>query len=71
MPADVIKTILMKAKPNEYTGVLDCSIKILKSDKLALFRGFWPRYMRLGPLTILTLVFYERLKSLHGLRFEN
>lgn len=65
MPADVIKTLLMNAKPGEFHGIFHCVIILLKHDKLGLFRGFWPRYIRLGPFTILTFVFYEKLKSLY------
>jgi dicarboxylate transporter 10 len=64
MPADVVKTLLMNAKPGELKGIGHCVRDLLKRDKLGLFRGFWPRYIRLGPFTILTFVFYERLKVL-------
>lgn len=64
MPADVVKTLLMNAKPGELRGITHCVTDLLKRDKLGLFRGFWPRYIRLGPFTILTFIFYERLKVL-------
>lgn len=64
MPADVVKTLLMNAKPGELRGITHCVSDLLKRDKLGLFRGFWPRYIRLGPFTILTFIFYERLKVL-------
>lgn len=62
MPADVIKTLVMNAKPEERKGMWHTVLDVLKRDKLGLFRGFWPRYIRLGPFTILTFVFYEKLK---------
>lgn len=62
MPADVIKTLLMNAKPGEFRGIMHCGTDLLKRDRIGLFRGFWPRYIRLGPFTILTFVFYEKLK---------
>ena len=64
MPVDVIKTLLMKGKPGEYTGILDAARQAVMYDRLGLFKGFWPRYIRLGPFTILTFVFYEQLKLL-------
>lgn len=64
MPPDVIKTLLMNAKPGEITGIMHAIRIALKNDKLGLFRGFWPRYIRLGPFTILSFVFYEKLKLL-------
>lgn len=62
MPADVLKVLLMNAKPGEFRGIVHCVTDLLKRDKLGLYRGFWPRYIRLGPFTILTFVFYEKLK---------
>jgi dicarboxylate transporter 10 len=62
MPADVVKTLLMNAKPGELRGIVHCVTDVLKRDRLGLFRGFWPRYIRLGPFTILTFIFYEKLK---------
>ncbi len=64
MPSDVIKTLLMNGKPGEYAGILDATRKVLKHDKLGLFKGFWPRYLRVGPFTILSFVFYEKLRNL-------
>jgi dicarboxylate transporter 10 len=64
MPADVIKTLLMNAKPGELHGIFHTVGEVLKADKLGLFKGFWPRYVRLGPFTIITFVFYEKLKHL-------
>lgn len=64
MPPDVIKTLLMNAKPGEINGIMQATRMALRNDKLGLFRGFWPRYIRLGPFTILSFVFYEKLKVL-------
>ena len=63
MPTDVIKTLLMNAKPGELKGIIHCTREVLKVDTFGLFKGFWPRYIRLGPFTILTFVFYEKLKE--------
>jgi dicarboxylate transporter 10 len=65
MPADVIKTLLMNAKPGELHGIFHTAREVLKADKRGLFKGFWPRYVRLGPFTILTFVFYEKLKYVY------
>ena len=62
MPTDVLKTLMMNAKPGEIKGILHCAKDVLRADPLGLFKGFWPRYIRLGPFTILTFVFYEKLK---------
>ena len=62
MPVDVIKTVMMSAKPGEINGILHASTIVLKVDRLGLFKGFWPRYIRLGPFTIVTFILYEKLK---------
>ena len=64
MPTDVIKTLLMNGKPGEYSGILDVAKKVLKNDKLGLFKGFFPRYIRLAPFTCCTFIIYEKLKLL-------
>ncbi len=61
-PADVLKTLLMNAKPGELKGLWHTTKEVLKHDKLGLWKGFWPRYIRLGPFTIMTFVLYEKLK---------
>jgi dicarboxylate transporter 10 len=66
MPTDVIKTLLMSAKPGELKGIIHAATLLLKIDKLGLFKGFWPRYIRLGPFTVITLVIYEKLKLLNN-----
>ena len=65
MPPDVVKTVLMSAKPGEIRGVMHASTMLLQVDRLGLFKGFWPRYIRLGPFTIVTFLLYEKLKVLN------
>ncbi|KAM4702571.1 solute carrier family 25 member 34 isoform 2-T2 [Rhinophrynus dorsalis] len=48
-----------------YHGFLDCFIKIShKEGVLALYKGIVPAYMRLGPHTILSLLFWEQLRKM-------
>jgi len=48
-----------------YSGPLDCLMKTAKTEGLrGLYKGFFPHYLRLGPHTILTLVFWEQFKKL-------
>ncbi|XP_053675944.1 solute carrier family 25 member 35-like [Anopheles nili] len=70
-PPDVIATRLYnqgvdaKGKGIYYNGVVDCFIKILKSEGVAgLYKGFWPHYMRIGPHATLVLLFFDELKSI-------
>uniref|UniRef100_A0A182J1U6 Mitochondrial oxaloacetate carrier protein n=1 Tax=Anopheles atroparvus TaxID=41427 RepID=A0A182J1U6_ANOAO len=70
-PPDVIATRLYnqgvdaKGKGIYYKGVIDCCIKIIKTEGIAgLYKGFWPHYMRIGPHATLVLLFFDELKLL-------
>jgi len=63
MPLDVIKTLLMNAKKNEFRGSFHCVSHVLvTSGPRRLVSGFWPRYMRLGPNTIIVFLIMENFK---------
>ena len=70
MPVDVIKTLVMNAKPGEKKNIFFIASELLKVDKLGLFKGFWPRYVRLGPFTVLAFIFYERLKLIYHSQYN-
>lgn len=70
-PFDVISTRLYNQPVNEfgkgklYSGFLDCFLKILKKEGLlGLYKGIGPCYLRLGPHTILSLLFWDELRKL-------
>lgn len=77
-PVDVVKTRLMNqgsaAAPasNEaavrYRGMLHCFSAIAKHEGLiGFYKGFTPNFLRLGPQTIMTFIFYEQFTRLyHG-----
>uniref|UniRef100_A0A182JY08 Mitochondrial oxaloacetate carrier protein n=1 Tax=Anopheles christyi TaxID=43041 RepID=A0A182JY08_9DIPT len=76
-PPDVIATRLYnqgidaKGKGIYYNGVVDCFVKILKSEGVAgLYKGFWPHYMRIGPHATLVLLFFDELKSIRRKYYE-
>lgn len=49
-----------------YTGFMDCVTKICKMEGLAAFyKGIGPLYLRLGPHSVLCLVFWDEFKKLH------
>jgi hypothetical protein len=62
MPVDVLKTLQMNARPCERYTLRRTMHELLLVDKYGLLKGFWPRYVRQGPFTILAFVFYEKLK---------
>lgn len=66
-PVDVIKTRIMNATHGEYSGPVDCLVKLLRNEgPRALFRGWVPNYLRLGPHFIISLPLYEQLRALLG-----
>lgn len=65
-PVDVIKTRIMNSK-GQYSGPIDCLAKLLRNEgPRALFRGWLPNYLRLGPHFIISLPLYEQLRYLLG-----
>lgn len=66
MPLDVMKTRVMNAKPGQYSGLLDCAKDIAKNGPFGFFKGFVPAFVRLGPHTILTFLFFEQLRLNFG-----
>ncbi|OCT73405.1 solute carrier family 25 member 34 [Xenopus laevis] len=69
-PFDVVSTRLYNqpvdssGKGRLYRGFMDCILKIIhKEGVLALYKGIAPAYIRLGPHTILSLLFWEELRK--------
>ncbi|XP_014348912.1 solute carrier family 25 member 34 isoform X2 [Latimeria chalumnae] len=70
-PFDVISTRLYNQPVDElgrgktYRGFVDCLLKIWKKEGfLGLYKGIGPAYVRLGPHTILSLLFWDELRKL-------
>uniref|UniRef100_A0A8C8SBC3 Solute carrier family 25 member 34 n=1 Tax=Pelusios castaneus TaxID=367368 RepID=A0A8C8SBC3_9SAUR len=70
-PFDVVSTRLYNQPVDElgmgkhYRGFLDCFVQISKKEGLlALYKGIGPAYLRLGPHTILSLLFWDELRKL-------
>lgn len=72
MPVDIIKTRIqnmrvINGKP-EFTGISDVVGRVLKNEGFfALWKGFLPYYMRLGPHTVLTFIILEQLNGFYNL----
>eukprot|EP00735_Rhodelphis_limneticus_P014265 TRINITY_DN8269_c0_g1::TRINITY_DN8269_c0_g1_i1::g.10219::m.10219 TRINITY_DN8269_c0_g1::TRINITY_DN8269_c0_g1_i1::g.10219 ORF type:complete len:313 (+),score=64.21,sp/A3KPP4/S2535_DANRE/43.43/8e-81,Mito_carr/PF00153.22/9.9e-18,Mito_carr/PF00153.22/3.2e-18,Mito_carr/PF00153.22/1.7e-17 TRINITY_DN8269_c0_g1_i1:89-1027(+) len=70
-PFDVVSTRMYNqplgkdGKPSLYRGLGHCFYKIASTEGFAgFYKGWWPHFLRLGPHTILTFVFWEKLKIL-------
>lgn len=67
-PFDVIMTRLYNQNVQQgqrlYAGLWDCGRKTVGTEGFrALFKGFVPHYIRIGPHTLLTLMFLEQVRS--------
>jgi hypothetical protein len=74
-PVDLIKTRFMSARSASeggkplYTGTLDCLTKTVRAEGvMALWAGWIPGWMRLGPHTIITFIAFEQLRKAVGMR---
>lgn len=65
-PIDVFKTRLMNAKPGEFDSVAALVRYTAKTGLGGFFKGFIPAWIRLGPHTILTFMFFEQLRLRFG-----
>ncbi|ETE66131.1 Solute carrier family 25 member 35, partial [Ophiophagus hannah] len=70
-PFDVVSTRLYNQPVDEtgtgkhYRGFFDCVVRVSgKEGVLALYKGFGPAYLRLGPHTVLSLLFWDELRRL-------
>jgi len=69
IPVDITKTRLQNMKvidgKPQYKGTIDCLVKTVKVEGVfSLWKGFTPYFLRLGPHTILTFIFLEKLNKL-------
>ena len=65
-PFDVVSTRIYQSSGRQtvYSGVLDCFKKTIRAEGWrALQNGWAALYLRLGPHTILTLVFLEKIRA--------
>ncbi|KAL5018771.1 hypothetical protein ScPMuIL_004493 [Solemya velum] len=65
-PLDVMKTRVMNAKPGQYASLMACAVDIGKNGPQGFLKGFIPAFVRLGPHTVLTFVFFEQIRQNFG-----
>ena len=67
-PFDVLKTRAMNTMGKPAEGLVYTFIVIVKTEgPMALYRGWLPAYLRLGPHALITLPLFEQLRKLMGL----
>ncbi|XP_055474150.1 calcium-binding mitochondrial carrier protein SCaMC-1-like [Psammomys obesus] len=63
-PLEVIKTRLMVGKTGEYSGIIDCGRKLLKTEGVRAFcKGYVPNLISIVPYAGLDLTVFELLKN--------
>ncbi|XP_060900094.1 kidney mitochondrial carrier protein 1 isoform X1 [Labrus mixtus] len=65
-PVDVVRTRMMNQRGGSlYQGTLDCILQTWRSEGfMALYKGFFPNWLRLGPWNIIFFLTYEQLKKI-------
>ncbi len=54
---------IIDGKP-EYRNAIDVWLRVIRQEGIfALWKGFTPYYMRLGPHTVLTFIFLEQMNK--------
>ncbi|CEF70692.1 Mitochondrial 2-oxoglutarate/malate carrier protein [Strongyloides ratti] len=71
MPVDIVKTRIQSMRIvdgiPEYSGMGDVLKKVIsKEGFFALWKGFTPYYMRLGPHTVITFIILEQMNSAYN-----
>ncbi|XP_074118948.1 mitochondrial adenyl nucleotide antiporter SLC25A24-like [Sminthopsis crassicaudata] len=63
-PMEVIKTRMALGKTRQYSGILNCAIKIMKNEPLGTFyKGYIPNFLSILPYAGVDLSVYEILKN--------
>jgi solute carrier family 25 oxoglutarate transporter 11 len=71
IPVDITKTRIQTMKTvngvPEYSGVMDVLSKVIKNEGVAaLWKGFTPYFLRLGPHTVLTFIALEQMNAAYN-----
>ncbi|XP_030387711.1 mitochondrial dicarboxylate carrier [Scaptodrosophila lebanonensis] len=61
-PFDVLKTLMMNARPGEFKTPNHIFVHMMRFGPLGIFRGLLPNLARKGPATILLFLIYEQLR---------
>ena len=75
LPPDIVKTRIQSMKyidgKPEYKGGVDVLMKVVRNEGvLALWKGFTPCYLRIGPHTVLTFIFLEQFQIFAKKRYN-
>ncbi|EDV57930.1 mitochondrial uncoupling protein 4 [Drosophila erecta] len=73
LPADVVKSRIMNQPTDEqgrglhYKGSLDCLSRLVREEGfLAMYKGFLPYWMRVGPASVVFWMTFEQIRHFRG-----
>lgn len=66
-PIDVIKTRMMNARPGQFSGIWAAVVYTAKLGPMGFYKGYFLRFIRLAPQTILIFVLLEQLRMNFGI----
>ncbi|CAG8454908.1 2004_t:CDS:2 [Funneliformis mosseae] len=69
-PVDVIKTRVMNSSSEAKSTLVVLTTIIRKEGPLALFKGWVPAFVRLGPHTVVTFMVLEQIKNLYHKKLD-
>lgn len=59
-----------KSESRAYKSLADCLMQTVKVEGIsALYKGFWAHYFRIGPHTVLAIVFLEQTRKILGVKY--
>ncbi|EST09868.2 Mitochondrial substrate/solute carrier [Kalmanozyma brasiliensis GHG001] len=68
-PFDTVKVRLMQDKSRQFKNAMDCLGKLVANEgPLALYKGFGMCWARLGSHTVISLILFERFRTLFGVK---
>ncbi|TKY90478.1 hypothetical protein EX895_000476 [Sporisorium graminicola] len=68
-PFDTVKVRLMQDKSRQFKNAFDCLGKLVANEgPLALYKGFGMCWARLGSHTVISLILFERFRTLFGVK---
>lgn len=67
-PLDVVKTRLMAGRQAQTSARQVVSSLLAGEGALAMYKGFLPTWLRIGPHTLTTFVVYEKLRAAVGMK---
>jgi hypothetical protein len=68
-PIDTVKVRVMNDRAGKFKSGFDCAYQLLRHEgPFAFYKGFFGCWIRLWPHTVISLVIFEKLRAVVGLK---